>query len=88
MVFEVLDWEREALARHLNLDRLAGTALEVRVDLTGGTGSAWWVVAFYAPEIWKRWHVGLIHGSLNLYAASPVELPDPVRFTLPACVWR
>lgn len=76
-------WERDALALHPGLDYSVGEEVEAYVDLSSGTRSAWWVVAFYARDVWRRWHVGLIHGSLNLYADRPVTIVDPALFRLP-----
>ena len=75
----MLDWERRAL--ELGPSDAAWPVVRLPTSFDPGrdtSGSAWWVTAFYAPEIWRRWGVGLLHGSLNLW------LPDEgVRVEIP-----
>ena len=89
MSWDLFDWEMSAL-RSAGLE--SETAIQhtcfATIDKWPGTGSAWWPVAFFAPQVWERWRVGLLHGSLNLWADSPVTLPSPVRFKLPDEVGR
>ena len=81
----MLDWERAAL--HLSQGDVprALYSLSAMFDPTRGTShSAWWVTAFYGPDVWRRWHVGLLHGSLNLWLEEAVELPGVAAAALPA----
>jgi len=74
----MLDWERRALG----LGPSDAPRVLRRVSANYGpsstipsTGTAWWVVALFGPEIWRRWGVGLQHGSVNLGIHEDVELP-------------
>jgi hypothetical protein len=73
----MLDWERRALALGPSdtphVIRKLGTTFDPGRD---STGSAWWVTAFFGPAVWKRWGVGLLHGSLNLWLTHPDERCD------------
>ena len=74
----MLDWERKALRLGWNDD--PRPILSLPTGFNPGkdrSGTAWWVTAFFAPEIWQRWGVGLLHGSLNLW------LPDDKRIDIP-----
>lgn len=78
------DWERAALGLGPSDEIPVALSLEAQVDkLDRTSGTAWWVSAFYAPDIWRVWRVGLVRGSLNLWARHPVTLPNPFVFDLP-----
>ncbi len=74
-------WESEALGIVGDVQFEDATVVPVRY-LERGPKSAWLVGAFYSPEIWSTWGVGLVRGSLNLEADEPVSLPATREFTL------
>ena len=81
----MLDWERAAL--HLGPSDTPRAVQHVAAKYNPGptdSQTAWWVTALFAPEIWRRWRVGLEHGSLNLWSTEDVHLPTPYRMEMPA----
>jgi hypothetical protein len=79
----MFDWERRVLGS-APVDHVL--SVRARVETRATTGTAWLVTGFFAPDVWTRWQVGLVHGSLNLYTAEPLDLPSPFRLQLPETV--
>ena len=87
----MLDWERRALglgsSDQPHFVRTLNTTFDPGRDTTG---TAWWVTAFFAPTVWRRWGVGLLHGSLNLWLpgdGARLDIPG-ITAELPADVER
>jgi len=87
----MLDWERRAIGVQLgDAPHFVGTLSATYDPGRDTTGTAWWVTAFFAPEVWRRWGVGLLHGSLNLWLTASdgrVEIPG-LQVKLPEEVLR
>src|SRR5437762_2772964 len=83
----MLDWERRALELESGDEPRFIRTVGVTFDPDGDTtGTAWWVTAFFAPEIWRRWGVGILHGSLNLWLAEGVVDFPGVTLALPETI--
>ena len=73
----MLDWERRAIQLGPCDEPRILQSLALFYDPRGDlTGTAWWPNAFFASEIWRRWGVGLVVGSLNLWPVDNTTNAD------------
>ncbi len=77
------DWEREALGIDTMGQIRGAISTRMRVDLLNPSAQAWWIATLYGPDIWKKWRVGLLRGSIAAYVDPPLAIPDPLVLDLP-----